>query len=558
TGTDTTILIKFYPRKNFKFSALKGVLYINKNGYVLTNVLAEPGEIKSNGTGIKIQQRYEKVDSLHWFPKQANTEILFYGINLNSNNDKGDGNIMKGVSRLYVKDVKLDSAIKIKNKSLVSFNAEGFDAKEEKFWNKYRKDTLNQKEKRTYGLIDSIGKEAHLDQKLKWFVALTSGKWNLGIVDIDLKHILRFNDYESVRVGMGLSTSNKLSRLFGISGYGGYGIKDKAFKYGGSARINLNQAQSTFIQGEIASEVVESASSFFLQENTSFINTENIRALLISKMDKVNFGRVSLNSTVFNVVKTSVYGQVQVRESPFGFYSDYSTAHSSEQRRYIINECGVQLRFWPGEKFTESFGNLISLGSRHPVCFMNVSKGLANQWGDYKGQFEYAKIDLRIDQRIDFKIKGYLTYQVQAGKVFGNVPYSLQYNNKGSRTDNYFISSEKTFETMYLNEFVSTQYGALFLAINSGKIFKTNKFLNPEIELVHNYAIGTLDNREKLTNIELNDISKGYTEAGLRIKNLLKSGVSSFGAGVFYRYGNYAYDLMQKNFAYKLVVGFVF
>jgi hypothetical protein len=235
-----------------------------------------------------------------------------------------------------------------------------------------------------------------------------------------------------------------------------------------------------------------------------------------------------------------------------------NSAEISEQKKFVITESGVQLKYWPGEKFGENMGQLISLGSKKPVFYVNVAKGLKQTFQDYTGQFDYTRVDLRIDHQINFKIKGYVSYQLQAGKVFGDVPYFLQYNNKGSLTDNYYLSAEKTFETMYLNEFISTQYAAFFFAINSGKVFKTNDKCNPEFELVHNYGIGTLDNRERLTNIELNDLSKGYTEAGLRIRNLYKSGVSAFGAGVFYRYGNYAYESQIKNVAVKLVLGFTF
>ncbi|MBA3663485.1 MAG: carboxypeptidase-like regulatory domain-containing protein [Bacteroidetes bacterium] len=559
-GSDTTILIRFYPKKNHSFNAMKGVLYISKSKYVLANVMAEPAEIKKDGTGIKVQQLYEKVDPLHWFPVQANTEILFYGVGVSPDKNTGDpkGIIMKGVSKLYVKDIKLDTVIRIKNKSVMAFNGDNFDKKDEKFWNTYRVDSLNAKEKRSYKLIDSIGSKAKFDQKLKWFVALTTGKWNLGYADIDLKHLVRFNDYESVRPGFGLSTSNKLSKWFCVSAYGGYGIKDKAFKYGGSARINLNDRQSTYVLVEAASEVIESAGTFFLGENAALISTENIRPLLISRMDKVNFAKASFNTSVRNSVKVSLYAQTQVRQSPFGYYRNYGNSLTSEQTNFIVNEAGLQLRYWPGEKFAESFGQLVSLGSKHPVFSLNISEGLLNKVDVYQGQFSYTKIDLRIDHKINFKVKGYISYQLQAGKVFGDVPYFLQYNNKGSRTDSYYISAEKTFETMYLNEFISTQYAALFFSINSGQLVKANKYCNPEIEVVHNYGIGTLQNREKLTNIELNDISKGYSEAGLRFKNLIKSGVSSFGAAVFYRYGNYAYETIEKNLTYKLVIGFVF
>lgn len=559
SGGDTTLLIRFYPKRNTSFNAMKGMLYVNKNNYALSNVIAEPSEIKEDGTGIRVQQLYEKVDSLHWFPKQANTELLFYSaaVGAAKENSKKE-TIMKGVSRLYTSEIKLDSVVKIKDKSVVAYNAEGYENKDESFWNKYRKDSLDEKEKKTYQTIDSIGSKAKFDQKLKWFVALTSGKWNLGYIDIDLKHIVKVNDYESVRLGLGLSTSNRLSRWFSVGAYAGYGFRDQALKYGGSARVNFNRRQSNYFLMEAAHEITESAGTAFLQEAASMLNPDNIRPLLISRMDKVDYARASLNFSVFNVLKTSLYSQVQLRESPFGFYRDFAQPTWQEEKKFVFNETGIQLRYWPGEKFTETFGQLLSMGSALPLFSANFAVGTTNTISGYTGSFDYTKIELRMDHKISFRFKGFLAYQLQAGKVFGNVPYSLQYNNKGSRSDNYLISAEKTFETMYLNEFISTQYAAVFVSVNSGRIFKTNKLCNPELELVHNYAIGTLDNRERLTNIELNDISRGYTEAGLRIKNLVKSGYSSFGGAVFYRYGNYAYSIAQKNLVFKLVLGFVF
>lgn len=557
SGIDTTILIRFSPKKNAKFKAMKGVLYINKNDYAICNVLAEPSEMEKDGTGIKIQQLYEKVDSLKWFPVQANTEILFNSMNMSSGTPGSENNpIMKGVSRVYIKDIKLDSVIKIKNKSIASYNAEDFDKKKDDFWELHRKDSLNVKEQKTYHLVDSIGKEAKLEEKLKWMTALASNKWNIGYFDIDLQHILRVNDYEMIRAGLGMSTSNKLTRWMSIGGYGAYGFKDKGFKYGGHTRINFNYRQTNYLLAEMASDVVETGGTFFLNEGNGFISTSKLRELLISNMDKVNYGKLSVNTTLFNQIKSSVYLKVEQRNSAYGYYLEPEAEQKTESRDFTMNEVGLQFRYWPKEKYIESLGQLMSSGSKWPLFYINLSKGITDQIDVYKGDFDYTKIDLRIDQQINFKIKGFLSYQIQAGKILGDVPYSIQYNNKGSRVDKYSLSIEKTFETMYLNEFISTEYAALFVAVNFGKLIKVNKKFNPELELVHNYGIGNLSNRQNITNIELNDMSKGYTEAGIRIKNLLRSNFSTFGVGAFYRYGNYSYENTKQNLTFKLVLGF--
>jgi hypothetical protein len=556
TGTDTTLLIKFFPRSNAKFRGMKGILYINKNQYVLSNVLAEPSEIDKNSTAIKVQQLYEKIDSAHWFPKQANTELIFNS--MKPGDEKEQNLVVKGVSKVYISEVNIDSAIKIKNKNIIALNETGFDKRDDSFWNKYRTDSLNKKELNTYKVVDSLSRKNKIEEKVKWYSALISGKFPLGYFDLDLKYLLRANEYEGFRPGAGFSTSNKVSRWWTLGAYTGYGFTDKAWKYGANLKLYGNSKQTSYLMAEAASDVYETAGTFFYGDNASFFSTQKVRDLLISKMDRVNFAKGSVNVSLPNGIKTCAYLMVQQRTSPYGFLPDPINFSKPEMRKFTQNEIGFQLRYWPGEKYIETMNQLVTAGSKWPVFYLNIAKGIQNQIDVYKGDFDYTKIDLRIDHQINFRVKGFIAYQLQAGKVFGNVPYSWQYNNKGSRSDNYYVSAEKSFETMYVNEFISTEYAAFFFALNFGKLVKPNKFMNPELELVHNYGIGNLNNRQSLTWIELNDISKGYTEAGFRIKNLYRSNFSTFGLAVFYRYGNYAYDSFEKNLTYKLAFGYAF
>jgi hypothetical protein len=226
--------------------------------------------------------------------------------------------------------------------------------------------------------------------------------------------------------------------------------------------------------------------------------------------------------------------------------------------RFVQNEAGIQLKIWPFEKFTDSFVGLVSSGSKAPCIYINYAQSIPQEIYGYKNQFDYKKLDIRLEHKINFKVKGYFTYQIQAGKIFGDAPFSLMHSNNGSRLDRYLISAENTFETMYLNEFTSTEYALLFKSFNTGKLFKINPLFNPELELVHNIGIGKLANRENIMNAEIHDISKIYTETGIRLKNLYKSGLSSFGIGAFYRYGNYQSNDFAKNLVVKFVLGISF
>lgn len=552
-STDTTILIAFEPKKNSNFKALKGVLYMNKNDNAIANVLAEP--VSSDGkNAVKIQQKYIRLKDKQWFPTQLVTEILFNTVNASSSSDSGPNRIMKCVSKLYVSNVNLDSTIQIKQKNIEVVNAKGYENKDELFWEKKRLDSLTAKERNTYHVVDSVGKAEKFEAKLKLAKILSTGQIPLGIISFDLKRLMKVNDYEGFRLGGGIVTNDKLSKWFSVGGYGAYGFTDKAWKYGGDLQINLSENKEVNLKGELARDVFETANTTFHGEKNSFISTQNIRTYLVGMMDKVSYAKASFQFPIQRFIKASVYAKITERVSPSG-YGNINAYYNDHHFLYTSNEAGIQLKIWPFEKFTESFLGLISLGSKAPCFYINYSQTIPALRSDYQNSFTFQKIDIKLDHKINFKVKGYFAYQIQAGKVFGDVPYTFQFNNNGSRTEKYRISAENTFETMYLNEFISTEYVTLFTSLNSGKILRKNKFCNPEFELVHAVGYGKLLNKEKLTYIPLNDMQNIYTEAGLRIKNLYTSGMSSFGAGAFYRYGSYTNTEIMQNLVFKFVLG---
>ncbi|MBK9284487.1 MAG: carboxypeptidase-like regulatory domain-containing protein [Sphingobacteriaceae bacterium] len=550
---DTILLISFQPKKKIHFKAMRGVLFINLKHHVLYKVQAEPAETEKNSAGIKIQQTYKQIDSTHWFPVQSNSELLMSSVNL-SENQSDKSTVIKGVSKVYVNEINLDSIIRFKNKSVQIITDENAHSKDELFWQTHRVDSLNSKEKESYKVIDSIGKVANLDRKMIFLNTLINGKLPIGYFNLDLMHILRINQYEGARLGLGISTSDKISRWICIGGYGGYGFIDQQLKYGSFLRINLDKHKRNFMEAQVFSDIEESAGTFYFGENNSLMNTQKLRALLIEKMDKVNSAAFQIQLQPFAVLRTNAFLKVKERRSDFGFKKDSLPS----AYKFVNNTAGIQLRFSPGEKYIENFGKLMPVQNKWPVIYLNLTKSIPEQIDVYQGEFDYSKIDLKINQVIQNKIRGYFSYEIQAGKVFGDVPYSYQYNNTGSRVKVFSLSIENTFETMFLNEFISSEYASIFLCWNSGKLFKAGSKFNPELELVHNYGIGNLNNKAQLRIVELNDMSKGYTEAGIRIKNLFKSNFSTFGVGCFYRYGNYEYEEPLQNLVVKLALGFAF
>jgi len=155
-GKDTVFVISFRPKKNKNFDALKGVLYINTNGYAIQNVIAEP-ERKDNTISIKMQQKYEFMEGKQWFPVQLNTDWIWNNA-VSSNKDSTRKASLKAISRTYIKDIALNPELKKKIFSEVEVEMDKHaDKQDEAFWNQYRTDTLTKKDRQTYHTVDSIG-----------------------------------------------------------------------------------------------------------------------------------------------------------------------------------------------------------------------------------------------------------------------------------------------------------------------------------------------------------------------------------------------------------------
>jgi hypothetical protein len=554
--SDTVFVISFRPKKNKNFNALKGVLYINTNGYAIQNVIAEPDRPDNYTLSIKVQQKYEFMEGKQWFPVQLNTDWVWKNATVSSKKDPTKKANMKAVSRSYIKDIVLNPELKKRQFNEVEVEVDkNADRQDETFWNKYRVDTLDKREKRTYLKIDSIGKAQNLDKKVLFLEALFNNKLPMGMFDLNLDKMVRANDYEFIRLGAGIHTNQKFSKVFTLGGYAGYGFGDKAWKYGGDFSLMLWRKKELGFNALYEKDLVESGGTRFFENVRTLNSSELYRDAYVSVFDKITKYQTSFSFRALKYFRANVYVNHQQRfgDTQFGVAATDGTTILKDT--FNFNEAGIQLKFLYKEKFLQTLRSKISFGSDYPVLFVNIAKGFNQTYFNLPGEFDYWKADIKLDLTKNFKTIGTIRIQLAAGKVFGDLPYTMLYNNKGSLWGKFNISSSNTFETMALNEFVSSQYAAVFINHNTGRFLKLRKKFNPEFELVHNMTVASLEHTRSLYNIPVNSLEKGYFESGFRILNLFKNGISSFGAGVFYRYGPYQKQNAIDNLAVKLVYG---
>lgn len=550
-GADTVFTLSFRPRKGKNFLGMKGQLFINTDGYALEHVVAEP----NNGEGelsIKIQQQYKKLDGHIWFPDQWISEIYLPIAAMPESKMIGEG-------RCYVQNVRLNPGFKASEFSPVILKMEeDAVAKSDSLWEKYRVADLDEKDLETYRFIDSLSKAEGLEAKVQKWKSLMEGYWPIGKVSLDINRFLGVNSYEGLRLGAGLHTNDTFSKRFTVGGYAAYGFKDATFKYGADCKVYLNRVRGIWVNGLIESDVRETGGNQFEETRVGF-STRSLYPLFVTRMDRYEKQEIQLNGRWYRNISIMFFVNQQYVK-PYQDLLFYSIPNSNEigqvvlqTSTYRLAETGATLRFAPGEKLVRLGEREIRLGGRFPIFFFRYTKG----WDDIlSGEFSYNRYDASIEKTFYIKNAGDFKVKVVGGMVREELPLSLYYNAKGSH-DNWSINTPDGFETMRTNEFQNSEFVAFHLRHNFKDILFSRPRFKPGIQLVHNmmYGKGPSINR---TNTEIKSPEKGYFESGLQLDNLVKSGFTSIGMGGFYRYGDYAFDKMGKNFTVKLTTSLQF
>lgn len=556
-NNDSVFIISFRPLKGKNFDGLEGLLYINTNGYAIQNVIAQPYD--KGLIHLKVQQQYQWVDNKQWFPEQLNYELHY-------KNYPSKKYGMRLIGRSYITNVQLDPNLRKRDFLYTTvINAPNASSKDSVFWKEHRVDTLTIKERSTYKIIDSLGREFKADQKLKVLESLMTFQLPISFVSLDLNKIILANKYETIRGGLGLHTNDKVSKWFNVGGYIGYGYADKELKYGFDGKLFFKKnSKDYFLKYAYCHDLAEAAKTAYFQTRNNFY-----RNTLISRMDFVTQHSVSFNFRAFKYLTSNLnYNQSHIKPTYNYNYktsvSDYNVSSVDSTALYrsfdLKNvEINIKGRFAYKERLVQSLGQVISDGSKYPIIHFSYGKGFkVKDLGDY----DYNKYTLGIEKTFLIKNFGKTHVLVEGGRIDEKVPYQLLFNGNGSFSKNY-IYIGNSFQTMGFNEFISDNYANLFLSHNFGSLLFKNEKFKPELMLFTGIGYGSLSNTNQHQYMAFKTMEKGYYESGLMINNIFKFNYMNlfyigFGGGAFIRYGSYANPSLKDNLAFKLSLSLTF
>lgn len=549
-GRDSVFVISYRPRSSTRFEGLKGLLYINSDGWAVQNVTAEAAEREATFS-IRFQQLHEKVGGKAWFPVQLNAFLYLDNVVV------GPGKPY-GVNRTYLKNIELDAPVQRKEVRGPDLVMDRIAVRQpDTFWEEMRLGPLDTLDLKTYHVIDSLGEEIDLDRKMKWFSRFASGKVPIGPADILLDRLLRFNQYEGLRLGLGLATNDRVTKYASLGGYFAYGFQDKTWKYGGDLTIRPMPGRELHLKGYYRNDVIESGGVAFQGVPRMALGSENVRWFYVDRMDRTEAVGAELTFRVARSLKLWLGTERERRFNVIGYeyLNPVAEGVTRIEDAFEVGTVSLGLRYAYRERVARLPDMEFGMGTPWPVLYINATRAINGLWDADR---EFWRVNAMLEKSYKLRLLGMFSFRLIGGMADDTSPYAWLYNMRASNGEKFPVAVQNTFETMRPNEFLADRYVALHLRHSFGNLlFKTKRF-RPVPVLVANLGWGDLARPERHRGYAFRSMEQGYHEAGLQIDAILRSGVTGIGVGLFHRFGPYATGSFEEDAAVKLTLGYTF
>lgn len=538
---DTVYVVKFNPINDTKILFLRGYLYINTDGHAVQYHNVTPAISKS--VEMEYLQSYQQDKQGFWFPYQIETSII--KDRLSTQNNK-----LEAIDRTTLYNLKRDVSLKKRQFNEIVLDYKNNQRKSNEYWQKTRKSEFSIKDSMTYNFYDSIGSIKNFENFIRLGEGLYYGEVPYKSFDLLLNRVIDFNEYEGIRLGLGLQTNERLWKHATVGGYFAYGLTDDTFKYGVYSRIKLGKFLNTRLWISHENDLYESGNVEYPFDSQQF-SSESLRGYRISITDRISRNELALEFQPIKYVNMRV-AVFQDEVTPL-----YAYDLEGEEEDFDFGELRIGMRYAFGEHYMESVHRKISFGTDYPIAWLQLTKGFD---GFLNGEFEYTKWDFKIQKSTRTVALGTSHVQVRAGWIRGRVPYQRLYRGLGSFRKISTIA-RNSFETMGYNEFTSDRYVAFFYSHDLGDIYIRRLRKQPSLVLSQNMGWGSLKRPDRHNNqFRIRTMEKGYFESGAFMNNILV--VNGFGihiglgAGLFVRYGPYKFPTTEENLVFKIAVDF--
>ena len=508
-GGDTLWVIQFRPKA--AIDGLLGQLYLHSDGYAVTQLRAAARDtVLGHLTRMDIQ--YRKDATAGWVPDKLNYILDWY-----NPTTKRTQISARGTSRIDSFSFALPAGYKF-DKAHTATLLTGAESQPDAFWEPYRTDSFTVKDAETYRFNDSFTAGIGADKIVGKMTSLSRGFFSLGPVEIDLQRLYSYNRFEGSRYGLGLQTSDSLSKKLTLGGWAGYGSKDAKWKYGGAVTFSLDRYKEQQLQLRYDNDLRDPG-RFVLSEE---FNPTYLRQYLLQRADAFEAVSLTLRNRM-GFLSTELEGTAE-RLTPryeYRFVSNGLTATHFEAQKVLL-----RLRWAYGEHRALSFGRYYGMGTKYPILYANIGGGaVKNIASDGTIQTTpFVQLLAGIQWETHINRWGKEQFFILGGKTFssGSLPLSYLFAGNGYRLSTLAFYSFGAFYTLRPYDVYSSTFGSIhFRHEFDFKLYKT-KLSAPALALGANYMIGDLQHPEAHRNVTFFTPQTGYGEAGLALQDVLK------------------------------------
>ncbi len=566
-------IINFEPRKN-TFNGLAGTLHVDATDFALSSVIAETRGFSTMyqnflvGTSayaakagnsynletymainFRIQQHYKRFAPVKWFPDQLKVDF-FFGEFAKKN---APSIPLMGIGKSYLKNINLnpDLADVAFSRTILTYDPKA-NERDSSFWNEYRAEAPAIKEVNTYQKIDSIFEANKVERLLNISSGLFEKKIPLGQIDINLNRAFDINGYEGFRAGLGLSTSEKLSETFELGGYWAYGFRDKADKYGGYLNVNLIGEKRLSAFARYSQDVNQFGQVSFYQYQQLPLESENFYRYFVDQMNTVELREAGFKWYWLRYLDSELsYRQRQVTvNNEYGYLLAPDDINSANQ--FNFSELKLSLGFNHKVHYIHTFNKLIRTARSDFYAGANFYRGF-RQIGE--GLFDYNKVEAMLQKRFKTRSFGQPTFTLIGGWVDGSLPATELFAIRGSDVGDG-VDVSNSFRTMGLDEFMADRFVSLFYQHKLIQFIISQKVSKPQVYLTGAWGYGEFANENRHLQPYFSGLNDHYYEAGLLLRRLLIWRTTAFGAGVYTRLGDYAFNKHSDNIFIKFDISF--
>ncbi len=385
---------------------------------------------------------------------------------------------------------------------------------------------------------DSIKKSEFIKQ-------LGNGYFPTKYFNFDLRYLIKFNQYEGLRSGIGGTTNDAFSKKYRLNFYTVYGFNDHRFKYGIGGGLRLAQKTGTWLNVNYTDDLQETGSSKFLTDKRFFQFFEP-RLLNIDLFHKHLTKSLSIEHQFTPKILTETQFAVSNIDPTYDYQYNFN---NTLYNRFHLSTATVAMQWSPFSKFDSTDHIAKETKDGYPKFTIQYTKAFKNV---FKSDFSFSKLDFRTIHRIGDLNTGLSEIIMVSGITNGNTPLTHLYhaypNNITKETimQRFSVAGLNSFETMFFNEFFSDKF-TTFQFKQYLKPFHISERFKPQLVLISRYAIGDIKHPERHQNVTFNSLKKGYTESGFELNKLL----FGFGLSFTYRYGAYHLADVEDNVAFK-------